>query len=249
MSGDYDASFEALHRELQAEQFEGGCAIGLSGIGHYQHSEFLKRCKQYPELIPIAGVNPLESNDYGNLKAMGYYGVKLHSRISKFDLQEHQPEIVNALRGAADEDLVVFFCTYFAAPLLAYPANDPLFLLVQILKQAPDTKVVLMHGGTVRLLQYADVVRFNPNLLLDLSYTMMRYRGSSVEADVRFLFRTLDRKVCIGSDHPEIKLSDLKKAFAEMTLDLPTEKVENIGFRNLLKFLNLPQTKTEGDSK
>ena len=67
--------------------------------------------------------------------------------------------------------------------------------------------MVLLHGGDVQLLRYAELVRFNANLILDLSLTIMKYAGSSLDADLSFLFREFDRRICIGSDHPAIQSS------------------------------------------
>jgi predicted TIM-barrel fold metal-dependent hydrolase len=242
ISGAYDCSFESLHRELQKQEFLGACAIGLPRIGGYEHSAFMKECANYPEMIPIAGISPLQDNNLNELFKMGFRGIKIHPRIVNLNIVEHESEIVNAFSDAAKAGLAVFFCTYFATSIQKQPIVDPLLQLVRILKQTPDTKVILMHGGTTRLLEYADLARFNPNILLDLSYTMIKYRGSSVELDVRYLFRTMDLKVCIGSDHPEIRLDVLKKTFQELTAEIPAEKQENIGFRNLLTFLNVPMS-------
>ena len=42
--------------------------------------------------------------------------------------------------------------------------------------------------------------------------TMQKYRGSSIEQDIKFLFRTFDERICIGSDHPEL-FKSIKKRF------------------------------------
>src|SRR5205085_2428141 len=99
------------------------------------------------------------------------------------------------------------------SPVSNYPEKDPLYSLVSILKQVPEARVVLLHGGDVRLLQYSELVRFNPSLLLDLSQTLMKYPGSSIDMDLRFLFQSFDRRICIGSDFPEYSLRDVKGRF------------------------------------
>ena len=98
-------------------------------------------------------------------------------------------------------------------------------------------KVVLLHGGDVQVLRYAELVRFNAKLILDLSMTIMKYRGSSVDAEGAFLFRHFDRRICIGSDHPEYSHAQLRAQFEDLAHGIDREKAENIAFRNITAFL------------
>jgi len=96
-----------------------------------------------------------------------------------------------------------------------------------------------MHGGDVQVLRYSELVRFNETLLLDLSFTMMKYRGSSIDTDLAYLFRKFDQRICIGTDHPEYSHEDLRERFDHLCAGLPSEKVENIASRNLKVFLGV----------
>jgi predicted TIM-barrel fold metal-dependent hydrolase len=122
-----------------------------------------------------------------------------------------------------------------------YPVADPFYSLVKVIKQAPDTRVVLVHGGDVEILKYAEIVRFNDNLLLDLSMTITKYQGSSLDSDIKFLFRNFDRRICIGTDHPEYSHKLLRERFEYFSEDVPVDKLENIAYRNLRKFLSIAQ--------
>jgi hypothetical protein len=59
------------------------------------------------------------------------------------------------------------------------------------------------------------------NYLLDLSMTMMRYKGSSIELDIKFLFENLDERICIGSDFPEYSIQKTKERFIELYPQTP----------------------------
>src|SRR6185503_12404899 len=113
------------------------------------------------------------------------------------------------------------------------------YTLVGGLRRSPGSKVVLVHGGDVQALRYAELVHYNPNLLLDLSYTLLKYRGSSLDADMHYLFRALDRRTCIGVDHPEFTHRALRERFDELASGLPEEKANNIAHRNLESFLGV----------
>lgn len=234
------AGFEALAGELSRAGFTGACAVGLDGVGDYEHEAFAERCRVHPGLVPIAGYNPLADASLERLRtlrAMGYAGIKIHPRFS--GLTHRLGTLGPTFRHAAVAGLVVFVCTYVHGGWAQYPATDPMLDLVKSLREAPETRVVLVHGGDVRLLRYAELARFNANLLLDLSMTLMKYPGSSVDADLGFLFRCFDRRICIGSDWPEYPLAQVRSRFEALSAGCPPDKLANAAGLNLARFLGL----------
>lgn len=240
LSSDHDAGFERLGQELRANGYLGACAIGLAGVEGYEHRRFIEACRSRPGLIPIAGCDPARDGSpeaLRELRALGYRGIKLHPRFS--GLTRRLDELGPLLQAAGAAELVVFFCTYQHCSIEAYPDADPFGSLVGLLRQAPQTRVVLVHGGDVQLLRYAQLVRHNPQLLLDLSMTLMKFAGSSIDADLRFLFQQFDRRICVGSDWPEYGLTEVRARFELFAAGLSAEKRRNIASANLLGFLGL----------
>jgi predicted TIM-barrel fold metal-dependent hydrolase len=234
------ADFSTLVAELDGAGYMGACAIGLDGVEDYDHARFIEHCRAHPCLIPIAGFNPASDARPERMRAlrrMGYRGVKIHPRFS--GLTHHLDRLGPALRAAGEADLTVFFCTYLHCALASHPLRDPYYSLVELLHEAPDTRMILVHGGDVEVLRYAELVRFNANLLLDLSLTLMKYQGSSVDLDLAFLFRHFDRRICIGTDWPEYGPRQIRERFKQFAGDLPGEKRHNIAYRNLYHFLGL----------
>ncbi|MCP5418086.1 MAG: amidohydrolase family protein [Chromatiaceae bacterium] len=238
---DSDARFSSLVENMEQEGFMGACAVGLWGIENYSHEPFIGECKRYPSLVPIAGINPdcVDSifEELEQVKRLGYRGIKIHPRFSQFTNRIDQLEEVFIC--AAKLNLTIFFCTYMHCVLKDYPDIDPFYSLVALLRKSPEARVILVHGGDVQLLKYAELVRFNPNLLLDLSMTIMKYKGSSLDADIRFLFEHFDRRICIGTDHPENSHSSVRRRFTHFADGLTQIKQENIAFRNLANFLSI----------
>jgi predicted TIM-barrel fold metal-dependent hydrolase len=234
-----DASFTSLLAGLASAGYVGACAVGIAGRDGYSHREFISECQKHQGLIPVAGVAPLPGTPIASqveqVRQLGYRAIKIHPRLAGLSAKLH--ELEDLFQAAAELDLVVFYCTYMHCRIEDYPQSDPLYSLVGLLKRCPQARVVLVHGGDVRLLAYAELVRFNQNLLLDLSLTIMKYRGSSVDKDIGFLFRQFDRRLCVGTDFPEYSPADLRARFDAFSRDLPTEKVENIAYRNLQSFL------------
>jgi predicted TIM-barrel fold metal-dependent hydrolase len=243
------ADFHSLTQQLEEGGFMGACAIGLDGIEGYSHQAFARACLEIPGLIPIAGFDP--ERDAGieamqALRRMGFKGIKIHPRFS--NLTRRLDTLGEALKNAGEADLTVFFCTYMHCGLPSYPDLDPFMSLVDLLRGATQTRVVLVHGGDVQLMRYAELVRFNPNLLLDLSLTIMKYQGSSLDLDLAFLFRQFDRRICVGTDWPEYSPAQLRARFEHLAEGLPMEKQQNIAYLNLLKFLGLEEWPALGRS-
>lgn len=239
---DVDASFASLVTQLKRADFAGACAIGMADIEGYAHEPFMQQCKKYDCLVPIAGINPymhmplVEELDL--ITDLGFPGVKIHPRFSGFTQKlDHLHEM---FQGAGARNLVVFYCTYMHCAISDYPEVDPIYSLISLLKASPSTKVILVHGGDVNLMRYAELVRFNDRLLLDLSLTMMKYQGSSVDSDLGYLFREFDRRICIGTDHPEYSHHEVRERFDMLSKGVKQEKLENIAYRNLQCFIGLP---------
>jgi predicted TIM-barrel fold metal-dependent hydrolase len=219
--------------------YRGACAVGVWGLEGYAHRAFLELCRKDANLVPIAGFFPESASAIGGelqaIRETGYRGIKIHPRDPRLDLRD--PRLVTTFQAAARLELPIFLCTYFHSTAESYPAHDPLYDIAALLQKAPGARVLLVHGGDVNLLRYAELVRFNPRLLLDLSMTFMKYQGSSLDLDIRFLFERFDKRICIGTDFPEYTHQEVWNRFVEMSKGLAREKAENIGFRNIEDFL------------
>jgi predicted TIM-barrel fold metal-dependent hydrolase len=234
-----DARFDTLADALGGAGYLGAAAVGICGVEDYADETFIQHCRRHPTLVPVAGFNPAHTGSIAGemqrLRALGYTAIKVHPRFTGMELAG--PKLGQTLASAAEHDLLVFFCTYQHCGIERYPVEDPFFSLVRALKAAPKARVVLVHGGDVELLRYAELVRFNANLILDLSLTIMKYAGSSLDADLSFLFQKFDRRICIGSDHPEYGHQELRARFEDLASGIARAKAENIAFRNIVTFM------------
>ena len=236
-----DSSFKRFARELKKNHYHGACAVGIWGLESYKHQAFIEQCRQHARLVPIAGFSPAASSnidrDLMTIKKMGFKGIKIHPKQPVIRLKD--PRLFKTVKIAEQLQLRIFLCTYLHSPLKNYPSEDPLWDIVALLRSAPEASVMLVHAGDVNLLRYAELVRFNPNLLLDLSLTFMKYRSSSLDMDIRFLFEQFDQRICIGTDFPEYSHQEVRELFVKMSRGLSREKLENIGHRNVERFLGL----------
>lgn len=235
-----DARVAPLLEALRASGFAKACAVGLAGTNGYDHAAFAALCRPHEALVPVAGIDPRAPDLLAQLDAvrdLGFRAIKLHPRLSGFALDDAALE--TALAGARDRELPVMLCTYLHAPIERYPASDPLYALAATLKRVPGVRMILVHGGDVDLLRWAQLARHDERLLLDVSYTMMKYEGSSLDADLRYLFSSFHRRICIGSDHPEWPHAQVRERFERLTTGLSDEARSDAGHRSLARFLGI----------
>ena len=234
-------TFSVFVKKLADANFVGACAVGLPQKEGFEHREFLEACRARKNLFPVAAWPDIPSREVegqlATLLAMGYRAVKIHPRLGGLSVRD--PRFAQTLRMAAAAGLIVFHCGYqFAADNSLHPV-DPLPWLLEAVAGAPTLRMVLLHGGTVEILRYAESIRMNPNVLLDLSNTLQRYEGSSLDQDISYLFRTFDRRICIGTDYPDYEPAQVRVRFEALANGLPPDKCENIGWKNIVEFLGI----------
>ena len=238
---DYNASIEKLVNELKKSPFTHAFAVGLPNMDGYSNRMFFNMCDEYDELIPIAGLDvnqdlDLVMRDLEEIVDEGFNGIKIHPRFSYMNYEKNYLDII--FKYAAENELVVFYCTYPHCSAPNYPEVDPFYSLVKVINQNPHTKLILVHGGVTDILKYAELARFNDNILLDLSLTIMNYPDSSIDSDLKFLFNNFDRKITIGTDWPEYKHKDVYERVLHFSKGVSQDKLDNIFYKNINNFHN-----------
>ena len=222
-------------------------AVAMGNTGAYDASRYAAACADSPIPMMAAAFAPLpdfkthaETEDWLRLcKQQGYRGVKLHPRLAGFDLSH--PQLAPLIIAAHRLDLIPFLCTYFHTRA-ALGESLTLDALQRLLRHIQDAKLVLLHGGCTRLLDVAECTRHFRSVLLDVSWTMCEYEGSSVDLDLAYVFRRCWERVCIGSDSPEYTPSLMRSRFEDLTAGLTRVHRERIAYRNLLDYSGLTET-------
>jgi predicted TIM-barrel fold metal-dependent hydrolase len=237
----HDASLERLLRNLEAAAPARACVVGIAGF-NMADDFVLSVCRKHSDrLVPVAGMDPgafsssREARTHmTGLSKAGFRAVKVHPVLSGIDLSDSRVDHI--MEAAAETAMPVFLCTWLRSG--AYrPSARPLVLVHGLAHRHPETWTLLLHGGTTDLLEFSDLVRTSDRLLLDLSFTLLRYRGSSLDMDLRYVLEVLDRKVTVGSDFPEYRPADARARVLELMEDLPPQKIRNVLHDNLAVFL------------
>ncbi len=242
----HDASAARLFEELDKCDPWRACVVAIAG--YVDNETVLRTARTCPDrLVPIGSFNPVQCasaeairEEARKLASNGFVGLKLHPRLNGYD--PLQSEVVSAIHEAGERGLVVFLDTLFRQPGRGTPnAAD---VVDELAARCPRTRIVLLHGGGAQLLAMSEVVAAHPNLFLDLSFTLLRYEGSSLDADLRFLLHALDRRIVVGSDFPEYTPSQAKQRVIELGDGLPTEKLDNVLYGNLAALIERREAST-----
>lgn len=236
------ANIESLTEQMKQYNIVKSFAVGMKNLGSYDETKYITFIKPYSDFfIPIAFFDINNSITTAEIKEQlleikrkGYKGIKLHPRFSDFQIQNEH--LITVISYANELELSVLFCTYFTHNTKNSCGNN-LENFLNLLHKIQDCKIILLHGGTVRLLEFIEIARSFKNVLLDLSFTLCKYEGSSIDLDIAFACKTFDERICIGSDFPEFSMKKLRERFDFFTKDISQTKKENIGYKNIMNYL------------
>jgi predicted TIM-barrel fold metal-dependent hydrolase len=224
------------------------CLVAIAGV--IDNETVLDATRRHPErFVPVGSINPVAvgnerdiADAVAQLAADGFAGLKLHPRLNGYDPLD--AKVVCALRAAGDWGLIVLLDTLFRQPGQA-TRNAP-DVVDALAVAAPQTNIILLHGGGSQLLAVSEVVAVHANLVLDLSFTLHRFSGSTVDEDLRFLMRTFDRRMVVGSDFPEYEPLATRDRVRQLCDGLDPVKSDNVLAANLQRLFVPWQAKHGG---
>jgi predicted TIM-barrel fold metal-dependent hydrolase len=245
----FDTKFDASEKELLRQLDESGTerAIVVALAGHIENNFVFELCQRHPgRLIPCASLNPsafqnpqeVQANLRAELQGQRYKALKLHPRLNRYDPLDPRCLAVFEEMASWEKPLPIWLDTlfYYRGGQMRKPPVDTIHELVG---RFPSLTFVLLHGGGSWILQVAEAIRDCPNAFLDISFTLQRYRTSSVAADLRYLLEGFDRRMIFGSDFPEVSIGAALKSFREIADGISQQKCENVLGANLNRILGL----------
>ncbi len=229
------ASEARLLRELDIAGADRACLVAIADVVANEVVAAIHR--RHPDrFVPIASTHPCRATGakavlraVAEIADAGFAGLKLHPRLGGYDPLDER--CLAAIEAAGDRGLPVFLDTLFRQPGRATRAAAD--VVDAIVNACPGTRIVLLHGGGSSVLDLFELVRMHASLLLDVSFTLLRYEGSSVDLDLAFLCRGLDQRLVAGSDFPDYTPSQAFAKLERLTADLPEAKRERIFGGNL----------------
>lgn len=226
----YDASLNTLINLLDKSPVDK--AVLLPIYPKVTNAFIAKACQEYSDkFIGFASVNPLggkESIEQLEQDVFQYKlkGLKLHPRLQNFSLNDSR--IIPILQKAADLALPVIIDTFPNG--IGLERSFPL-LINGVAEAVPKAKIIMAHFGGYKLWDALFVAKAHPNVFVDLAYSLLYFRGSSLERDLEFAIKKLGSHRCIyGSDHPEMELNKTFDASLKVLnhYQLSSKDMENI---------------------
>jgi hypothetical protein len=236
-SGRRGQTFEELAASIRKFPHYRVLAHGLPNIGKYSHNEYKERCDEFGFEAIAALTTTAPSGISSQIQAiakLGYRGLKVHPRLLRSN--RNLGYLHEVFRACTEFNLVCLLCTYEAQVPGDLPVKDPYYEICDALNSSPTTRLILMHGGVSRLLQYAGLARHASSILLDISFTMMDRLTQSMEDTINSLANELDERICLGSDSPDFSIFDFVMRARELLEGIPTQKATNIASGNLNRF-------------
>ena len=228
--------YERYVELAQSAGLKGACAVALPGTEPRQHFE---RCRRSGFLTPVApwkSVGPRRvRRGVQALTKMGYNAIKIHPRLGGPSVGSK--EFRRIAEVASDEGCVLFVCTYPFSAAENRLGDSLLRDLELAILRAPNARMVLLHAGAVDLLRYIEFCRVNEHLLLDLSFTLMKYAGSSLDQDLLYALNSFDRRICVGTDYPWYSPKAVTSRLGPMLESLSAVKRRNILHANIEDYL------------
>lgn len=162
--------------------------------------------------------------------------IKFHNRLGKYHPNDERFLAVLKANDQLQKPHVVGVCGLLNDRSVEH-AIDPAIYFFGLAQQIKNTKLIIMHGGGSDLMRIVETCRDLHHVFFDLSMTISRYRGSSVEADIKWLCQRFDRRLIWGSDFPETLPSVALRDMLEVAGDIALEKMNNILGNNILSLL------------
>ena len=203
-------SADDLVREMDASKVDVSIVLPLPGVAT---NEFVRReCAQYPERLVQLYTPEFDAPQVTLRKLESFFsshnpkGLKIHPRHQRISLKD--TILQEVLHWAAEHSKPVLFDVFPWGERLDDLSTHPL-AYHRVAQSLPKLKLILAHAGGYKLMEAFVVAKSNPNVYLDISFTPLYFKGSSLSEECGFLSQRLPvGRVLYGSDFPHVDFGE-----------------------------------------
>lgn len=206
LSDAYSCCEEAMDALHAAARECGVNRITLLNIPElaYDNYEVLDKAKKFEGFFRIfPAVNPLDpigESVIEKLKARGATGIKLHPRFHGYPIASEN--CISLVRIAGEVGLPVIIDCFPDAKNMSL--NNFPVAFITLAEKAPATRIAICHSGGHYILDALMVAKYHRNIYLDISFTLLYYRQSSVIQDICYVIKSLRaERIFWGTDYPD----------------------------------------------
>lgn len=222
------ASATDLVRDMDANEVDVSVVLPLPGVASNQYVQ--EQCAKFPNRLvglytpefdhPSTMVDDMERF----FQRYTFGGLKIHPRWQRVTIND--PKVREALEWAAERSLTVLFDLFPFGDNLDEPALQPL-AYHRLAQEMPALKMILAHAGGYRVMETFLVAKSNSNVYLDISFTPVYFKGSSVFNDLAFVCRRIPPgRILYGSDFPHVRSADSLQAARALAIELEDSATE-----------------------
>jgi len=196
----------------------------FQGKDGFSNEDVINCSKKYNDffyVFPSLNPNfPKAINQLKYYKNLGAKGIKLHPRLHNYHIEKK--ECIDIVKKAGYMKLPVMIC-YFPDGINLKLGNTAVSI-GRLADHAPDTKIAIGHAGGHKILDHLMIIKSCKNLYLDLSFTLLYYRGSSVINDIEYSIKNIKaQRILWGTDYPDRPYAESVEAslsvFEKMKID------------------------------
>ena len=182
---------------LPGRQFDGGDG--------FANEDILGEASQYDGFFRVfAGIDPSRPDALERLhfyKKNGASGIKLHPRLHNYCIEKDF--CVDIVRKSGELGLPVIICGFLDGINLMLGNSPAAF--GRLAKLCPGTKILMAHAGGHHIIDSVMVMKRCENLYLDISFSILYYRGSRrVMDDIKYSLESSGaRRISWGTDYPD----------------------------------------------
>tara|TARA_Y100000389_G_C17383374_1_gene475617 strand:+ start:313 stop:1068 length:756 start_codon:yes stop_codon:yes gene_type:complete len=211
--------------------------IQLTEDAKLQKYSYIK--KNFDNLYPLIHITKKQilSDQLIKIKNNKIKNIKIHPRFLNKKISEHFSYYKKIFSFCGRNRINIFFCTFSSWENKVLETND-LNEIAKLSNLLKENKLILMHGGGSKILNYYEKFRFKENVIIDLSYTIQHFRHTTLIKDILFCIKNLDSRIILGSDYPSKKISEYHNVIKLLEKKITKKKLENIVFKNLNNLIN-----------
>lgn len=203
IEGPADNAVSALDDALVQAGVARGVVLHLQ-VQRWPVEEVAEALSASERLVGMINVHPFEEDAENKLRRgieeLGFIGLKLHPRIQNFSLDD--PRVHKLVRFAGELGVPAIIDAFPDGDWLMQ-GFDPL-AFARVAKSCPDSRIIVAHFGGHRCIDMMMLAKRLPNISLDMSFSLLYYRGSSVVSDLMYCFKSMRfERVFFGSDYPD----------------------------------------------
>ncbi len=237
--GESKVALDTLSREMIKEGVSKGLLLHLN-TQRFHFEDLGRELGQYKNIFGFININPMDKDACFQLERgitkFNYKGLKLHPRLNEY--RADHPKVKKLFRKAYE----------LGVPTLvdAFPDGNSLLLGDEVSQygrlalSCPDAPLIVAHFGGHRVIDMMLVAKRVPNIYLNISYTLLYYRDSSITGDIVYAIKSMKgERIFYGSDYPDRELGKTLKLTLDVfdKFNLTDDLIEKVLYKNAKKFI------------